>query len=89
MLWCLPFKRMLVLTRPWALQTWFGSVVFQRCSRLPRTVLRLVSGRARSYRREVLHEMHMHKIYLSNLNKISLLKLSDKHGVYGWPHSPR
>jgi hypothetical protein len=31
----------------------------------------------------------MHKIYLSNLNKISLLKLGDKHRVYGWPHSPR
>jgi hypothetical protein len=31
----------------------------------------------------------MHNIYLSNLNKVLLLKLSDKHGVYGWPHSPR
>jgi hypothetical protein len=31
----------------------------------------------------------MHKISLSNLNKISLLKLGDKHGVYGCPHSPR
>jgi hypothetical protein len=31
----------------------------------------------------------MHNIYLSNLNKVLLLKLSDKHRVYGCPHSPR
>jgi hypothetical protein len=60
---------------------WFGSCGTPRSPLVPRTVLRLVPGRSRSYRQENLHEMHMHKFYLSNSYEISLLKPRDKCGV--------
>ena len=53
----LAFKRMLVLTRPWALPNFgLGLVVLQRHSLLPRMILHLVPGRTRNYRQGVLHE---------------------------------
>ena len=59
----LAFKRMLVLTRPWALPNFgLGLVVLQRHSLLPRMILHLVPGRTRNYCRKATREMHMHVI---------------------------
>jgi hypothetical protein len=85
MLRCLPFKQMLVLTRPWSLPNFgLGLVVLHEAHlSLERSFVLFCDDLIATDRQKNLHEMHMHKIYLSNSNEISLLKLRDKCGVYG------
>jgi hypothetical protein len=75
--------QMLVLTRPWALPN-FGLVLVVLHDvhlSLERSFVSFWDDLIATDRKN-LHEMHMHKIYLSSSNDISLLKLRDKCGVY-------
>jgi hypothetical protein len=82
MLRCLPFKQMLVLTRPLALPNFgLGLVVLHDVHLSLERSFVLFWDNLVATDRKKLHEMHMHNIYLSNSNDISLLKLRDKCGV--------